>query len=182
MITESITDWQKQMPDFRPSEFSKDPVKYADKDLLLNVQSFRSIIQQGINPSPDIDSLARFGGSATSQHYVGPPEKIVRRSTALDMFVNGFPIETFAQLLHCKLFNGIGVYLDTHYRGIPWVMFHVDIRKNPLSNGLPLIWFGVKEYDPDKKRKVTKYYYPHKDPSNWRFISILELCPDHTRR
>lgn len=149
---------------FKPREFSVNPDKYAHPQLIHTLDRFRLILKERIFPSPVTGAFARFDGSKNSQHYVGSKENPIRKTTAIDIFPEGIPIHIYTCLLNQFFVKGIGIYLDTNgIDGLPWVMFHMDIRKKGF-NSFPLIWFCLKE------RGKNKYYYPQSNPNYWSFL------------
>lgn len=115
------------LKNFSIDEFSEDPIKYADEDLINNLDKLRDFIGKPIYPSPVKGALARFDGSKKSQHYA-----INRKSTAIDIFVDCSPFEAFIKILQSKLFNRVGIYFDTYYNNKNHVMFHVDLKDQNL--------------------------------------------------
>lgn len=160
----------KHLKYFNSSEFPNKG-EYTNVRLLSNLNQARELIKQRIYPSMVEGALARFGGSKTSQHYVGEDlNNIIRKTTAIDVFAEGTPIENFQLIYGSGLFKGIGIYLDTNGPdGEPWVMFHLDIRDKGFGE-VPLIWFAVKE------QGVTKYRYPQWDNKQWVLFQRSELC------
>ena len=110
------------MKNFNPEEFSE-RLQYASPLLLEKLDLFRDYIRKVINPSKAKGALARFEGSATSQHYA-----VGRLSTAVDVFVDAPPAWVFYKALEFG-WNGVGVYFDTHNNeGKKQIMFHFDTR------------------------------------------------------
>lgn len=145
---------------FSKNEFSEDPNKFADPVLIHSLQELRNELGSSIYPSPVKGALARNYGSKKSQHYVGDYLKPVRKSTAIDIFPEGRPIDCLVACLSNENINGIGVYLGTTgVDGLPWIMFHIDIR--PIDGKIPLIWIADKN---------NRYYYPQSDPSKWKLL------------
>jgi len=162
-----------------PHEFSEDPDKYADPQLIYNLGVIRKFTQRKIRPSPVEGALARFNGSEKSQHYVGPKDSPIRKSTASDIFCEGIPIATYTSILASGLFNGIGIYLDTiGPDGTPWVMFHVDIRKEGFNRNSPLIWIAKKVQNVRTHKRVTKYRYPQADNKYWSLLNDRKMFRD----
>ena len=116
-----------QVKNFSKSEFSEDPVKYAHSNLIISLDKLRDFINKPIYPSPVSGALARFSGSNKSEHY-----SVYRLSTAVDVFIDEDPFISLIKILQSSYFSGIGFYLDTYYKGKPWVLFHLDLRKKPL--------------------------------------------------
>lgn len=149
---------------FKLGDFSHDPSIYAEPELIYTLNQFRTRLGERIFPSPAEGAFVRFTGSKTSQHYVGPKDQPIRKSTAIDFFAEGTPIEIYSALLNQFLVKGIGVYLDTTgIDGKPWVMFHMDIREKGFKS-FPLIWFCKKE------NGNNKYYYPQSQAEHWKFL------------
>ncbi len=151
------------------NEFSEDPDKYAEPELIYSLSTLRKLLGVVMLPSPVPGALARDYGSKRSQHYA-----IDRLSTASDMFIEGSPFEIFSKIIFTKLFTGIGIYLDTNGPdGKPWVMFHLDIRKHDSF----FVWIV------EKVNGVDKYRYPYKNPKYWkllndeRFYSFKKFSP-----
>jgi len=127
---------------FSPSEFSEDPDKYADPALIVALQDQRLALGAIIHPSPAPGALARFSGSDTSRHYVGPKDRPVRKSDAIDLFTDAPAPNAFLSFLGSGLWGAIGVYFDTKYNYKPHVMFHLD-RRPRAGADIPLIWYRV---------------------------------------
>lgn len=152
-------DWTKVWH-FKKKEFVDD-ADYADPTLIIKLDMARELLQERIHPSPVKGSLCRFGGSETSQHYIGPKKgEIIRLSTGVDVFIEGHPMKNFIGLMDSGLFKGIGIYLDTNGPdGKPWVMFHLDIR---CIESL-FYWFRTKK----------KYRYPLHTVAAFKYF----MCP-----
>jgi len=154
-----------QLKHFKPCEF------FGQADLvspitLIRLDQARALLNQPIHISPAQGAIARFGGSKHSQHYVGPdPDKIERKSTAIDVFIEGIPYLNYTTLLHSKLFTAVGIYFDTAgVNGKPWVMLHLDNRERSVN--LPtLTWIATKT----QGRMV--YDYPQADPNKWQLLN-----------
>lgn len=145
-----------------PGEFSEDPNEFADPALMYSLGNFRKLSGCRMFPSPVSGALARFYGSSKSQHYA-----VDRKSTASDMFIEGVPFDILSKLLHSNLFIGIGIYLDTKGPdGLPWVMFHLDIRPIPT----PVIWITTKVCN-EAGIFSDEYTYPKKDNTHWRLLN-----------
>lgn len=149
---------------FTLDEFPEDPIRFADTITIKSLDVFRAMLNQKIYPSPVKGALARFEGRETSQHRVITKEsKIIKQSTAIDVFCEGIPFENMQIVMKSRLFNGIGVYLDTFYAGQPWVMLHLDNRANGYRPKEALLWFCIKEkIDGEIK---NKYFYMQSDTS-----------------
>ncbi len=169
-----MINW-KNIKRFSIAEFPEDPDKFAEPQLIYKLNTFALQLGKAIYPSPVKGALARLSGSKTSQHYA-----INRKSTAVDIFCEGVPFFVLSELLVSKLFRGIGIYLDTDgVDGLPWVMFHVDLRP---KKGSPLIWIARKEYDAIKEKIVTKYYYPQNDSDHWKLLQNDHMYVDRHHR
>jgi len=157
---------------FKRTEFAEDG-ELGAPTLIQNLDTSRALVGKRMYPSPVIGSFARFGGSKTSQHYIGEdPSNIVRKTTAVDMFIEGVPMENFVILQRLSLFNGIGVYLDTTGPdGLPWVMFHLDVREMGHKGPQFLTWFGIKVMDSSTGKVKTVYRYPQSDSKYWGLFS-----------
>lgn len=149
---------------FTPGEFSENPI-YAEPALIYAFDISRGSLKQKMRPSPVKGALARFMGNKDTEHYA-----VGRRSTAGDVFCEGYPIINFVSLVSLRLFNGIGIYLDTiGPDGLPWVMFHLDIRKKGFDENNPLIWFC------EKINGINVYTYPQYDLTQWRKLRYERL-------
>jgi len=168
-------DWSK-VEKLSPSEFSENP-RYAKPLLIYSLDEARLVMDQKMYPSKAKGALARFIGNTKTQHYA-----VDRLSTACDVFCEGYPIFNFVTILSTTLFNGIGIYLDTNGNdGLPWVMFHLDIRKRGFDDDSPLIWIVEKVYDPEKDKKVNKYRYPQREPKYWKLLQDGRLYENKKR-
>jgi len=154
---------------FTPKEF------YNSADLMHptiihNLDLSREYLKERIFPSPTEGALARFGLGKGSQHFVGiDPDHIVRQSTAADVFIEGIPFLNYNAIVNSMLFSGIGIYLDTHGPdGLPWVMFHLDIRKNYTTIN-PLVWIAIRELN-QKGNSITTYHYPQNNSDLWKLL------------
>lgn len=143
-----MADWLKihQITRFKASEFPENPEKCADVFFLRELNAFAIKLKAAVFPSPVKGALCRFSGSKTSRHYAEE-----RRSDACDIFCN-CPIAK-AWTTAVQRFPGVGVYFDTHYRGGPWPMLHVDMRPKAL------VWY----------RDDGKYHYPS-EPSFYQTL------------
>lgn len=151
-------DWDK-IKYFKSLEFSENPI-YAEPELIYSLDFVRMSLSERIYPSPVKGALARFSGDSKTQHYA-----IGRKSTAMDVFCEGYPIVNFLSILQLKIFNGVGIYLDTYGPdGLPWVMFHFDMRKNPFSLTQPLIWVATRTHN------KNNYFYPQINPQYWKLL------------
>jgi len=165
-----MINW-KEINHFSAEEFSEDPTHLAEPELIISLDQFRSVINKRIFPSPVKGALARIGGSPASQHYIGNSlRQPVRKTTAVDIFCEGIPLENYQTLLSLNLFNGVGIYLDTTGPdGLPWIMFHVDIRPLGFNKQFPLIWFTKKT------QNKNQYFYPQNQPTNWNLFNDSRL-------
>ena len=144
---------------FSESEFPENPI-YAEPELIYQLDFVRNRLNQRMFPSPIKGGLARFSGSSTTQHYA-----IGRKSTAIDVFCEGYPIINIISIIQIHVFNGIGIYLDTTGPdGLPWIMFHLDLRKTPFSVNQPLIWIATKT------QGKNNYFYPQYNPEYWKLL------------
>lgn len=165
-----MINWERVYK-FSPKEFSEDPNKHAEPLLMYSLGDTRRTYGKRMFPSPVKGALARFTGKTTTQHYA-----VGKRSKASDIFPEGVPFNFYFTVLSMNLFRGIGVYLDTKGPdGLPWIMFHLDIRKSGFTNELPLIWIVENIYDPTKGRHVDKYRYPQFDSSYWNLFNDQRL-------
>lgn len=164
-------DW-KDISKFTPDEFSEDPDKYAEPELIYRLNFYRVKSKSKIKPSSIKGALARFDGG-TSQHTI----KDNKLSKAVDIFQEGIPFKNYSLLLSMGLFNGIGIYLDTAGPdGLPWIMFHVDIRNRGYGYGNPLIWIVEKVVDPsDPTKRINKYRYPQYESKYWKLFQDERL-------
>lgn len=118
------------MKNFKPDEFPDD-ITLADPELLDRLDRLRDFMGSAIYPSPVPGALARTDlGAKSSQHYA-----VGRKSTAVDIFCAGEPFEAFIKILQSGLFQRVGVYFDTWFRGRRHVMFHIDLKPEKL------LWF-----------------------------------------
>ncbi len=123
------------MKHFGPQEFP-DPIAQAHPDLLLSLDALREYVGVPVIPSPVTGALARTDGSPKSMHYAGGD----RLSKACDVFIDAPKFEVFTKVIKSDLFTGIGFYFDTYYKGILWMMLHLDLRLTPL------MWYRDKDY------------------------------------
>ena len=127
------------IPNFSTAEFSEDVHLYAAEALIIRAQDQRDRLGTPMYPSPRAGALARFGPkSKTSMHFASG-----RLSTALDWFSGAPPFETWCKVISSGLWHGMGIYFDTEYKGMNWVMFHTDY----MRMGSPAYWFryGTKK-------------------------------------
>lgn len=161
-------DWD-QVYKLRPYEFSENPNLYAEPALIYALSKTRKSTQKVMLPSPVGGALARFK-VGNSQHDVGSYKNPTRLSTACDVFMQGIPFENFVNILSLKVFNAIGIYLDTYGPdGKPWVMFHLDIRPPKLNSDSPLIWISYKIWS--GKTVKSEYRYPQNQSECWKLLN-----------
>ena len=157
-----MIDWTK-VNHFLPKEFPEDPDLYASEEIIYALDKFRRILGKRIFPSKASGALARLTGSPDSQHYA-----LDRESTAVDFFCEGSPIEAFHMMLLSKCFTGIGIYLCTNGNdGLPWVMFHGDVRDTHTT--IPKIWIVERIAGTDR------YRYPQRLPQYWELFRDKRL-------
>jgi len=154
-------------------EFSEDPDKYANPKVISGLSYIRKFTQRAMYPSPVSGALARFSGSKTSQHYVGNKNNPERKSTACDVFCEGIPFSIYSSIVASRRFRGVGLYLDTNGPdGLPWIMFHLDIRRKGFNANSPLIWIVERVWHPTQAgKKVDKYRYPQAEPKYWSLLN-----------
>lgn len=138
-----MTNWLKihQITRFKASEFPEDPERCADVFFLRELNAFAIKLKAAVFPSPAPGALCRFDGSKTSRHYA-----VERRADACDVFCNCSIGKAWTTAI--QRFSGVGVYFDTHFRGGPWPMLHLDMRPEAL------LWYrqdGIYHYqgEPD---------------------------------
>lgn len=141
-------EWES-LPYLSPQEFSENPDKRAQPDIIYSLHDYRSILGRAFYPSPTPGALARLREEDKgSRHYAGKG----RLSDAVDGFPAGNAANAFLVAITSQLFGGIGLYLDTHYDGREWPMLHLDLR--PLGTDhaqeTALIWI----------RQDGEYHYP----------------------
>jgi len=149
------------MPNFTKKEIPEFAAGLISKQMLENIQKYRTIIRNPFNISLAYGALFRFDGRKSSEHYVivdPTTDRLIKPSTAID----GFPVcdifKAWSMALSSGLFNGIGVYFDTNNNhGHPQPMLHLDLRVSPL------IWY----------RDKGEYFYPHKDKDFFLNLKIL---------
>ena len=115
-----------EINNFTEAEFSEN-IKYASPELIINLDILRDLMGYAINPSPVSGALARMYGSKKSQHYA-----VNRLSTAIDVFITCDPFEAYSKILSSKLFSRVGIYPFTYFNNKPHMMWHLDLRDNPL--------------------------------------------------
>ncbi len=150
---------------FELDEFSEDP-ELAESELIYTLDYARRLHGKKVRLSPVKGAFIRFGGSSGSQHFVGENKyNIERKSTAIDIFPEGTPIEFYSILLRVREIRGIGIYLDTNgVDGQPWIMFHIDIRECGFKVDVPLIWITIKTHG------KNTYLYPQLKSEYWSLL------------
>jgi hypothetical protein len=138
-----MIDWDR-IQYFAKDNFPEDPDKHADPDLLYKLDAFRTNWGYRIYPSPAPGALARIN-DPDSQHYSDGKGRLSR---AVDVFPDCPGGVAFLAALASNLWEGIGLYLDTHFRNQPWDMLHLDLRSRP--DQLALYWI----------RRQGEYIYP----------------------
>lgn len=165
-------DWNN-IKHFNKDEFTGN-ADLACPILIRKLDIARGLLGERMFPSTATGTLARFGGSPDSEHYVGEsPKRIIRQATASDQFVEGIPFQNFMVLFHSGLFKGIGIYLDTQESvGKPWPMFHLDTRDKGYADQ-PLVWIAIKAIR--NKKLQTIYLYPQHDNRHWARFADKKL-------
>ncbi len=159
----SDLDWNS-IDNFSESEFIGVDLTELDEKVILSIVDFRARLGKSVYPSPVDGAFVRTEGSLTSRHYA-----VNRLSDAGDFFPKGHITEAFLTAIATG-YGGIGLYLDTNYRDVPWPMIHLDNRKGQV--------FWICE----KIDGVNVYttFYPHKDPKVLRAIlkklSEVTIC------
>ena len=173
-----MINWD-EIKNFKPIDFPENPDTYADSLIIYTLQAYRAGIRKLIFPSPVKGALARFSGSTDSQHYVGEPLKPIRKSTAVDIFVEGIPMENLFYLFSFPIIQGLGIYLHTNGPdGKPWIMFHIDTRKEGFHDKIPLIWIAEKVWSTISKKLIQVYRYPQTEPKYWDLLKNERLLFD----
>jgi|GEM_PF-2560627 len=150
--------WTKA-PDFKPSEFAENPDKFADPQLIYGLQDYRNLLGRKVFPSPVPGALAR--SDKDSQHFYNLESGI--RSRAGDVFVEGCPAEAWQIAVTSQLWGGVGLYLDTKYKGKKWPMLHLDLRSlgENHSKEMVLLWIRTKK---------GKYRYPQHEKGGMKYL------------
>jgi len=124
------------LANFNASEFG---IWYplVDNDLLKKLDQLRTEWGHPISVSPVDGAIGRADDSASQHNVINNGGKI----NAIDVFpsFNGRAIHpddlaTFYDLAKTIGFTGIGVYRDTVFKGVPWSMFHLDVRDSGFAN------------------------------------------------
>jgi len=112
-------------------------------DLLLKLDLFRAAWGRPVHVSPVIGAIGRNDGDGdTGQHNFDMWQEV----RAIDVFPEG--IDEFGgrerayQIAKEIGFTGIGLYRDTHFKGILWTMLHVDVRVDEVA-GDPAKWSRI---------------------------------------
>ncbi len=93
-------------------------------DFIRKLQKFRTNINAPIYANPNISGWVREYGNPKSRHYA-----VDRLSDAGDVFTEKwFTLHLWYAAIQNPDFNGIGLYLDTKFRGKPHPMIHLDTR------------------------------------------------------
>lgn len=149
------------MPNFTKKEIPEFASKLMSKQILENVQKYRSILNRPFSISSAYGALFRFDGRKSSEHYVivDPiTDRLIKPSTAIDGFPYCNIFQAWTLALSSGLFGGIGVYFDTkNNHGDYGPMLHLDLRQNNL------IWY----------RSNGIYYYPGKDTDFFTTLKYL---------
>lgn len=173
-----MINWSK-IPNFKPEHFPENPDLYSDPKIMYALQSIRSKSRQLIFPSPAPGALARFDGNEATQHYVGNALNPTRKSTAIDFFMEGIPIQNLCTVMTITEIKGIGVYLDTFGPdGKLWVMFHIDVRENGFTDDLALLWICEKVWKPSDKKMINTYRYPQTTLEYWSLLQNDKMYSD----
>jgi len=138
-------DWSK-ISYFKASEFPESPDKYASERLIETLDIWREFLGHRIYPSPAPGALARLDGDPNSRHYA-----VGRLSDAVDVFPDCGIREAWLAAIRSQMWGGIGVYFDTHFKGKPWPMLHLDLRP-----GATAVWY----------RSNGQYGSPMNNPSD----------------
>lgn len=130
-------------------ELSKFDLSKMDAEFILTLQHFRINYKIPMTPSPLERAWYREEPEDKySRHYA-----VDRLSDAGDLFPKLKKAYTcWNHAIRCGLFNGIGLYLDTHFHNKPWPMLHLDTRP-----GDKVIWF-----------RDEGVYYPYEDRENFQ--------------
>lgn len=133
---------------FEPNEFPAGVIKKMSPAFFCHLDTFRSLLNQKVFPSPLKAGWIRTTGKKTSRHYVDRNKK----SDAGDVFPEN--VDPFYALITAldAGFKGIGLYFDTKYKGKPAMMMHLDLREGPT-----VIWVR------DESGYTTIYPRPNQD-------------------
>ena len=173
-----MINWKKA-PNFKAKDFPEDPDLYSDPEILYALQSYRTKINNPIIPSPVPGALARFEGNTQSCHYVDTALNPIKKSSAVDIFVEGIPLNNLLVLMTTPEIRGIGVYLHTTGPdGKPWVMFHIDTRARGYTDKLPLVWVCEKAWKPVLQKRINVYRYPQTLPAYWTLLQNESMYLD----
>lgn len=110
------------IPNFSESEFKGVDLTRLDERVVLRAQDFRENLGRSVFPSIVAGAFVRTRGRRTSRHYAEG-----RFSDAGDFFTKGHIIDAFHIAIETG-YGGIGLYLDTQFRSMPWPMIHLDLR------------------------------------------------------
>lgn len=159
-------DWSGRVLNFTPGEFSEDPDRWAEPELIYRLQKFRDIMGVAIFPSPDPGALARIDSEDTrSLHFASEIQGV--KSRAVDVFVKAPPRRVFIEALASQLWGGIGINFNRTYSRKTWTLFHLDIRPLGHYHAHPtaLVWFS--------ERRGGGYKYPQYSDRQMRELLIL---------
>lgn len=151
----SLLDWSS-IPNFSESEFDHVDLERLDESFVIELQNFRDLLSRRIYPSPVDGAFVRLDGSKTSRHYA-----VGRLSDAGDVFPECHIAEAFLCALRTR-FGGIGIYLDTTFKGRAWPMLHLDLR--PVEKQAVWIRETIEDEHGRMQEKYTTFY-PRKDPA-----------------
>lgn len=124
----SDLDWSA-IKHFTPSEFPDGVLDKLDAAIIQKLDAFRAELGCIVRPTPLKEGFVREDGSKTSRHYA-----VGRLSDAVDVFPSCDAFYALVTAIRCG-FTGIGIYFDTHYKGQPRFMLHLDTRPDQL-----IIW------------------------------------------
>lgn len=133
-----------EVKNFSASEWPADTLDLLDARVVFVLDDLRNRLGKGIYPSPLKGAWVRESGSPTSRHYA-----VNRLSDAGDFFTDAHVLDAFLHAQAISDIGGVGVYLDTFYRGVPQPMMHIDLRQHGsfTHRQFWLRWAGT-------------YYYP----------------------
>lgn len=108
-----------------------------DNDLLVMLDQLRTEWGHPIFISPVVGAIGRADDSGSQHNVINNGGTI----NAVDIFpsFNGREIHPddllkFYDLAKKIGFKGIGIYRDTVFKGIPWTMFHIDVRPEGFAH------------------------------------------------
>ena len=150
--------WTKA-PDFKPSEFSENPDKFADPRLIYNLQDYRNLLGKKVYPSPVPGALAR--SDKVSQHYYNLEADI--KSRAGDVFVEGCTAEAWQIAVTSQLWGGVGLYLNTLFKNQKWLMLHLDLRALGKNHSKKTVLLWIRD-------KKGQYRYPQYEKGGMKYL------------